>query len=196
WTIWGVFSPVPYRAVDGALDLAPLARLRVHLSGEAYRYDDAAASTPLFSIETSGWRFSWDAAYTIDARWSVDGGYHSEFGPGAASRGFTGGVNFAAGDRLTLSAHAGTLARPLEFRSEDAAVRRFGVRMELRPNDRWRVQTDATAYSEARHRLDAAGIDWNQLRVSARVVWTLGSGVPSGAIPAAVQAMPEAPGPR
>jgi hypothetical protein len=194
WTIWGVFSPVPYRAVDGAIDLAPVARLHVHATGERYHYDDAAASTPLFVIQTSGWRFSWDADYALDPRWSVDGGYHAEFGPGAASRGFSGGVSFAAGDRVTLHAHAGTLARPLEFRSEDVAVRMYGVRMELRPNDRWRVQTDATAYAEARHRLDASGVDWNQVRLSARVVWTFGSGLPSAAVPAAVQAMPDAPG--
>lgn len=191
WTIWGVFSPTAYRSIDGSLDLNPGHRLSLHLTGQAYQYDPTGASAPLTDFESAGWRMSWDGAYTISPRWSVDAGYHAEFGPGASSRGVTGGATFTATDRLTISAHAGTLDRPLEFRLDDASVWMLGAAATWRPSDRWNLQADATRYAESRRRPDAAGFDWNQTRISARLVLFFGSAIRG--VPAAVQAMPEAP---
>ena len=193
WTIWGAFSPTPYRAVDGAVDLAPLRRLTVHVTGEAYRYDATGASAPLVTVQSSGWRFGWDGSYAVAPRWTLDAGYHGEFGPGASSRGFQGGVTYAPSAHLSVSAHAGTLGRPLEFRLDDASVVMFGGSLDYRPAGRWQFQADVTRYAESRNRPDAAAFDWNQLRCSARVVLLLGSGIRLAGVPEAVQAMPEAP---
>jgi hypothetical protein len=192
WTIWGVFSPTAYRSIDGTVDLAPTRGLSFHVAGQAYKYDPTGASAPLTSFETSGWRISWDGAYLVAPRWTVDAGYHAEFGPGASSRGMTGGVTFQATGALDVSAHGGTLDRPLEFRLDDASIWMVGAAVAWRPSDRWNLQADATRYAESRKRPDAAGFDWNQTRISARLVLFFGSALHAG-LPAAVQAMPEAP---
>ena len=178
WTIWGAFSPVPYRAVDASLSFAPNAMLRLRGSGQRYAFDAADASTPLVSYETSGWRFSWGATLTVASRWTIDGGYHSEFGPGAASRGFDGALAFNA-KPFTIGMQAATLDRPLEYRFDNASLTLYGLNAVYRASW-WRVQVDASRYVEDRQRPDAGAFDWNQLRVSARVVLLFGGSAGGG----------------
>jgi hypothetical protein len=180
WTIWGAFSPVPYRAVDASLSVAPIHMLRLRAYGQRYKFDAADVSTPLTTYETSGWRFSWGATLTPASRWTIDGGYHSEFGPGAASRGFEGAVGFTPIPSFTLGVQAATLDRPLEYRFDDASLTLYGLNAEYRAASRWRVQIDASRYVEDRNRPDASALDWNQIRVSARVVLLLGGSAGSG----------------
>ena len=193
WTIWGVFSPTAYRSIDGSVTVVPWRALTIHVTGQGYKYDPTGASAPLVDVQSSGWRFAWDGTYALSARWTLDAGYHSEFGPGASSRGFTGGAAYALGERLNLSAHAGTLDRPLEFRLDDASVWMLGGAVDYRAAGRWSFTADATRYVESRKRPDAAGFDWNQLRLSARVSLFFGSEVRAAGVPAAVLGMPEAP---
>ncbi|HEV2751714.1 MAG TPA: hypothetical protein VGV12_14425 [Gemmatimonadales bacterium] len=191
WTIWGAFSPVPYTAIDGTLDFRPVPKLQVRTQGEHYSYANSETATPLVSVESSGWRFSWGATYTLTKAWAVDGGYHAEFGPGASSRGFEGGVTYAARN-LSITAHGATLDRPLEFRFDEASLNLFGLTADYRPMSRLRVQLDATRYAEDRKRPDAGAFSWDQLRVSSRVVLFFGGGsADGGGLPPAVRAMPE-----
>ena len=110
---------------------------------------------------------------TPASRWSIDGGYHSEFGPGAASRGFEGAVGFTPATAFTIEVQAATLDRPLEYRVENSSLTLYGLNAEYRAS-RWRVQLDASRYSEDRERPDASAFDWNQFRVSARVMLLFG----------------------
>ena len=122
----------------------------------------------------------------------VDGGYHAEFGPGASSRGFEGGVTYAAADRLSITARGATLDRPLEFRFDEASLDLFGVTADYRPISRLRIQLEASRYAEDRKRPDAGVFSWDQLRVSGRVVLFFGGGsADRGGLPPAVRGMPE-----
>ena len=190
WTIWGAFSPVPYRAGQASLSVVPLERWRLRVRGERYEYDNSETATPLVSFETSGWRFSWGATYTASPAWTLDGGYHAEFGPGASTRGFEGSVSYAAGERLALVLTAATLDRPLEFRYDDASLDVYGVQALYRPSSRAMFQLDASRYAESRRRPDAAAFDWDQLRCSARVVLLFGSAADLTTLPPAVRRMP------
>lgn len=190
WTIWGAFSPVPYRAVEGSVAFAPVGTLRIRARGQAYEFDAAQVSTPLVAYETSGWRASWGATYAPSPRWSVDGGYHAEFGPGAASRGFEGAVTFTPGEFLVLSLYGSTLDRPLEFRYDQSSLHLYGLQFLYRPSTRASFQLDASGYAEDRQRPDAAAFDWDQVRVSARVVLLFGSGADVANLPPAVRRMP------
>ena len=179
WTIWGAFSPVPYRAVDASLSFAPISMLRLRVNGQRYAFDAADVSTPLVSYATSGWRFSWGATLTLASRWTFDGGYHSEFGPGAASRGFEGALAFAPVKPFTIGMQAATLDRPLEYRLDNASLTLYGMNAEYRTSG-WRVQVDASRYVEDRQRPDAGAFDWNQFRVNARVVLLFGGSAGGG----------------
>lgn len=180
WTIWGAFSPVPYRAVDGSLSFAPIHMLRLRVYGQRYQFDSADVLSPLATYQTSGWRFSWGATLIPTSRWTIDGGYHSEFGPGAASRGFEAAVGFTPVQSFTIGVQAATVDRPLEYRLDDSSLKLYGLNAEYRAASRWRVQFDASRYVESRDRPDASGFDWNQFRVSARVVLLLGGSAGTG----------------
>jgi len=190
WTIWGAFSPVPYRALQGSLSVAPAAGLRVRLRGERYEFDNSETATPLVTFEANGWRFAWGATYTPWAGWTVDGGYHSEFGPGASSRGFEGAVTYAPTERIAVSIQAASLDRPLEFRFDQSSLQLYGVEALYRPSPRVSFQLDASRYVEDRKRPDAAAFDWDQLRLNARVVVLFGSGADFANLPPAVRRMP------
>jgi uncharacterized membrane protein len=191
WTIWGAFSPVPYTAVDGSVAVKPVARLALRAQGEHYRFANSETATPLVSVENSGWRFSWGATFTLAPSWVLDGGYRAEFGPGASSRGFEGGVTYTGGDRLSLTAHAATLDRPLEFRFDESSLDLIGLVVDYRPMSRLRVQLDASRYTEDRKRPDPAAFSWDQVRVGARVIMLFGGGADLSGVPPAVRGMPE-----
>ncbi len=195
WTIWGAFAPVPYTGIDASLSLTPISRLRLHASGEHYAFENANVATPLVSVESSGWRFSWSAGYTVVRDVAVEGGYHAEFGPGAASRGFEGNISYTAGEVLALGLHGGTLDRPLEYRFDESSLATYGVYAHYRPAPRVGVELDASRYVEERTRPDATAFDWNQLRVSARVVLAFAGGADLAGLPPAVQGMPRGPRP-
>ncbi len=190
WTIWGAFSPVAYRAIHGAVTFAASSQIDVRGRYERYRYEDAEANTPLFDAQRDGWR--WEVGTTVRPLpgWSLDGGYRREFGPGAAAAGVAGSVMYAPSRRLALTLFGSTVDRPLEFRYNDASVRAYGIDAHVEPSSRVRVGLAATRYREIHRRPDAAAFDWNQFRVSARVVLLFGNGADVGTLPPAIRRLP------
>jgi hypothetical protein len=190
WTIWGAFSPVPYRAAQASASVAATRWLRLRARGEVYAFDAADVSTPLVRYETEGWRFSWGATCAPAPGWTLDGGYHAEFGPGASSRGFEGGLTYAPRDRLVVTLQAATLDRPLEFRYDQSSLTLYGAGVMYRPSERVLVGLDASRYREDRTRPDAAAFSWDQARVNARIVLLFARGADLADLPPAVRRMP------
>jgi len=175
WTIWGAFSPVPHRTVGGSV--AVLVRPWLTLDGrvEQYRYDDAEAEAPLAQTEDDGWRMRVGGRVRVNDAWSLDGGYRYERGVGSAERNIEGGVIWRSGDRVTLRAEVAALIRPLELRFSESHARWYALSGDLSLGPRWRLASDLVWVDESRERPDAAAVSWDQLRVSTRLVLTLGS---------------------
>jgi len=190
WTIWGAFSPVPYRAVHGAVSFVVNPQLAVRGRYERYHFANAETATPLFDAEEDGWRWELGATVTPRPGWALDGGYRREFGPGAAAAGVAGTVTYAPSRRLTLVLLGSTVDRPLEFRYNDATVRAYGVDAQAEATPRVRLGFSATWYEEIHRRPDAGAFDWDQLRVSARVVVLFGAGADTGGLPPAILLLP------
>lgn len=190
WTIWGAFSPVPYRAALGSFSVAALPRLRVRARAEKYEFENAEAETPLVEYESAGWRFSWGATFTPLRSWIMDAGYHAEHGPGAASRGLEGAISFSPADSLQVSLYASSLSRPLEFRFSHASLRTYGGGVQYNVTSRLRFHLDANVHDEQRDRPDVAAFDWNQVRLSARITLLLGNDADFSTLPPAVRRMP------
>lgn len=190
WTIWGAFSPVPYKSLRGTVTGRPWRRVQLHARGEVYSFDPVEASTPLVEYETDGWRGELGATVEPARGWTVDGGITREFGPGAASAGTGGSVTYAPARATRLSVYASWLDRPLEFRFSESVLHMVGFDGGVDVNERTRLTFGAMRYSEERQRPDAAAFDWNQWRITAGVVLLFSRGADLDNLPPAIRRMP------
>jgi hypothetical protein len=192
WTIWGAFSPVPYHAVNAAVWVRPIRKLELRGRWERYSFSDTETETPLVDVEDDGWRVGVGGTYWPSARWTLDAGYHQDFGPGAASDGFEASVTFLPRPHLTLTAYGSTLDRPLEFRFQDASVDVLGLDAEWSPTEGVRLALGGARYWELRERPDAAALDWDQTRLHARVTLIFRSESDAVPLPPALRTRPRA----
>jgi len=191
WTIWGMFSPVPYHAVQGQLTVRALRQVQLRGNAEAYRFDDAEAETPLVDVEQSGWRGELGGTWWPATAWTLDGGFHYEYGPGAASTGASGSVTFEPPNHTyALTAHVSSMDRPLEMRFSESVLNLYGIEGRIEPRSGMRLELGATRYDENRTRPDAAVMDWGQWRVMLRAVFAFGSADDLGHLPPAIRRMP------
>jgi hypothetical protein len=185
WTVWGAFSPVPYRSITGSLAVDVLPSVQLRGRGEWFRYDETETSTPTVDIEDGGHRLGIGATGRLGRDLTVDGNAHVEFAPGASTRGVDGRVSWQPRDPLRLRLEGGTLERPLEFRFQEAGITWLGAAVDVTLSSGWRVGATVQRYWESRDRPDAGAFDWNQWRLGARIslllrsepdVWTLPPG--------------------
>lgn len=190
WTIWGAFSPVPYRSVQTSIAVAVIPRLELRGRYERYHFDDAEADTPLLDVKTDGWRLGLGFTARPAAHWTVDGGYEREYGPGASAVGSSGTLTYEPHRRLRIAALVSAVARPLEFRFNEAVVRVYGLDAQLAPSERLRIGLAAQRYLEEHERPDAGAFDWSQWRLSARVAIAFGTEIDVRGLPPAIRMLP------
>jgi hypothetical protein len=175
WTIWGAFSPVAYHAITGSASYSGIAHLQLRGRASRFWYEDTETETPLVNVEDRGWRFSVGATWDPFERWSFELGHEAEFGPGASFASYDAGVSFRPRADLSITAHAARLTRPLEFRFDEATLDQVGLEASWRPSERWQLDLSAARYLEERDRPDPARLDWDQTRLTARLVLLVGS---------------------
>ena len=190
WTIWGAFSPVPYHTLFGQAGVRATHWLYLRARGERYGYESADVSTALVNAESKGWRWSLGGTATIPSSVTIDAGYEVEFGPGASAAGWSGSVSYAPERRFLVVLQGATLQRPLEFRFDESRLKSIGLEAQVDLTTQVRLAVGAVYYHEDRRRPDAAALDWNQLRLSARAVLVLGKGADLLGLPPAVRRMP------
>lgn len=190
WTIWGAFSPVPYHAIQAQVSLRVMPQVRLRARGERYRFDDAEAETPLVNVEHTGWRSELGATVAAGPAWTLDAGYHREFGPGAASGGTSASVSYAPAGAYSVTLHGASLDRPLELRFSESALHLYGVDARVEPRPGLRIELGAVRYAEKRRRPDPAAMDWGQWRVTLRAVLAVGSGDDLQRLPPARRRLP------
>jgi hypothetical protein len=192
WTIWGAFSPVPYRAAHASVWVNPVQRLQVRASTEYFEFSDPEAETPLAQVDDDGWRSGIGATWSPSDAWRLDAGYRLEYGPGASVDGLEGTVTFRGFRGVAVTAYGATLTRPLEFRLNESQLQVVGLDVDWQALDRLRLALGGAYYHEDRERPDASAFDWNQARLHARVTWMLASGPDAAPLPPAVRWRPAA----
>jgi hypothetical protein len=190
WTIWGAFSPVPYRSLRGTITGRPWLPVRLHARGEVYQFDPAEASTPLVEYQRDGWRGEVGATVEPAKGWTLDGGLTREFGPGASSAGTGGSVTYAPTSTARVTLYGSWLDRPLEFRFSESVLKMVGVDGGTDIGDRVRLTFGALRYAEERRRPDAAAFDWTQWRITAGVAVLFNRGADLENLPPAIRRMP------
>jgi hypothetical protein len=190
WTIWGAFSPVPYHAVQASVAVTAIRRLELRGRWERYEFEEAEAATPLFDAKRDGWRWELGGTYHPVTGWAVDASYREEYGPGAGVAAVAGTITYEPSRRLTVVLLGSQATRPLEFRFNEAEVRVLGVDAQLEPSQRVRLGASLDRYREVHRRPDAGAFDWNQWRMSARVVLLFGSSADLRGLPPSIRMLP------
>jgi len=186
WTLWGAFSPVPYNAVNVSAQFRPTGWLLLHGRGERYHYESADVSTAIVpQLEDRGWRSSIGATATLNQRWTLDGDYGLEHGPGAAARFADGVITFAPNENSSFGVYGGSLARPLELRYYDATSRWIGGRGDWRFTGQRRIWGDVARIKDDRDRPDASASSLTQFRLRAGLSLAFGSGADRTPLPPA-----------
>ena len=186
WTLWGAFSPVPYNAVNISAQLRPTNWLSLHGRGERYQYENADVSTALVpDLESRGWRASSGATATFNTRWTFDGDFGLEHGPGAAARFADGTLTYSPNEKFSFDVYGGSLARPLELRYLDATSRWIGGRAEWQLTSQQRIWSDLAFVSDDRQRSDASASSLDQVRIRTGLSVAFGSGADRTPLPPA-----------
>jgi len=177
WTLWGAFSPVPYNAVTASAQYTPVHWLSLRARGERYWYEDAEASTALVTVEDRGYRASFGGTITPTDRFTLDGSYLLEYGPGASSRYYDIGLTWQPLTTLQLGAYGGRMFRPLELRYYDATGTWIGGRASWAFAGQMSIWGDGQYMKDERDKPDAGANSWDQVRIRAGVTITFGSNV-------------------
>ncbi|MFC1640067.1 hypothetical protein ACFL3B_04820 [Gemmatimonadota bacterium] len=191
WTIWGAFSPVPYKAGFGSVAATPIVGLELRTRAETYEFDDAGASNTASAVESGGWRWSTGATFTRIEKWTFSGGYNVDKGFGSRSIGLDGRVSFAPFKTLSFSAHASRLARPLEFRLSDAKVYTQGLRADYWIPAGVRLYAEVRRYDERRDLGVPTQLEWDQFRLNVGATIQLGSSLRTRGLHPAILRIPE-----
>jgi hypothetical protein len=174
WTIWGAFSPVGYRAVKGAVTVSAVRGLSLRFRGSRFWFEETDTETPLATVEDRGWQVSLGVTYSVRPWLAVSADHTTEFGPGASYASFDGRISWLPIPALVVSAQAGRLNRPLEFRFDEATLYHVRLDAAWELSERWHANLSVGRFMEERDRPDAAAFDWDQTRVAAGLSIYLG----------------------
>jgi hypothetical protein len=175
WTIWGAFSPVAFTEGGAGLTWRPepsVVELRLH---GAYRsYDETDASTSFGSVRDTGWRAGAVLNLDLTSAWQVQASYAGDVNPGAArSEGgihvqYLGSWKGHLGGGLRISQLA------YEYKINEGFLLGSNLDAGVRVSDRIYVSGGVQGYWHSGTG-SAPEVDWNQIRATLRLDWTLGT---------------------
>lgn len=175
WTIWGAFSPVGFDEAQLGITWAmPDPRIVVRGDVGMRRYGDYGTDEGTGTLRDDGWSAGASAFFNASRRWRFDAAYRLDVGFGAARNAGHAGVARQLGDAASIGLRASAFQQIYEFRLDEGTVVSLGAESTLRLMDRARLNAALAAY---RHLAagPAAASNWNQVRGSLGVQWTIGS---------------------
>lgn len=173
WTIWGAFTPVGFR--EGGLSASWRRRgSSFHADAQAAwrSYAETTSDVSFLPVRSSGWRVGLGAGGALATAWTLQGGYHADVGLGAGLEEGTVTLRRALGDGWLGGSV--TAFRGIDgFRVDDGSVLGLALDASHRLGGRTRVSGSLAGY---RHLggSEASTVDWNQIRGTLRLEWTLG----------------------
>ena len=176
WTIWGAFSPVGFNEAGAQLDWSTGTQsVTVSLSGGYRDYRDDHTDEEVFGgLKADGWRAGAYANWRLTPTLGAWGSYQAEINFGASLSQGDVGVRLALGrgGYVSASAIAFQLAHELQVREGTVLGLSTDAGVQLAPNAL--LNWNFALYRHLNSRgLDA--VDWNQLRATVQLEWSLGS---------------------
>ena len=172
WTIWGAFAPVGFDEVRTTVDWRPREKpfnASLHFAYRKYEPTDAG-----ISLQTSGWRGGGDATWRAKSGLSAYGSYDIDLGNGASVSDGRAGMRWNASGSLTLGVEGSATQTIYEYRVGTGRVLGIAMTGAFNVAQDMRVVLDGGVYRQNLTN-GAAGPDWSQRRMSARLEWTVGS---------------------
>jgi hypothetical protein len=176
WTIWGAFSPVGFNEASANLSwVRQEQRLVLDLRGAYRAYHDDHAVQELFGgLRTDGWRAGLSAAWQAARTLSAFGHYQADIGFGAARSEGGAGLRLEISESSFLSASLLAFQTAHELQVRDGTVVGVSTAANLRLRPDARLSWDFAIYRHLRAR-GINAVDWNQMRASAQLEWSIGA---------------------
>ncbi len=173
-TIWGFFEPVAYHEAQLRASWSATSALGLWVSGGWRKYGDTRTVAVLSSIEDTGWRGEAGVMWMPGPAWTVDGGWHLEWGPGGFLNSADASVRRSFGDRLGVAVSGTSFQQIEQYRLGDGRAWGGTVSVDAEVVDRFTLLMGG---SVIRHTTSNDGIDrpWNQMRAWSSVRVALGS---------------------
>ena len=163
WTIWGVFSPVPYHEAELQVGWNASERLDVWGSASVRKFEDADAAVFIAPAEDVTQRFALRARGEVNETLTVDGEYRLENGFGAWLSSGEASVAWTPSDRLRFGVYGTAFQQIFEFRTGEAAVFGGGVTFDVALRSDIALSGGGTLYRQAFDNRPSA-VDWTQKR--------------------------------
>jgi hypothetical protein len=172
-TIWGFFEPVSYSELIGRVSWSATSSLGVSVSGGARSYGNTETTVILEPMRDNGWRADAGARWQPTERWSINGRYELEWGPGGFLNSGDATARYQVNDRLGASVSALTFQQIEEYRLGEGRAFGGGASVDYDWNDRI---TAMAGFSMIKHR-DGGNVftsPWNQARAWTSLRFELG----------------------
>lgn len=175
WTIWGFFNPVGFKEALANLHWGnAVGTASLHLGGGIRSYDDDDGGVEFDRLREDGWRVVTGASITPTPLVTLSGSYRRDIGFGAArSEGdVTAQLNLGGSNYVSASALAFQSAYELQVR--DGTVYGLGTDAGFKLSDAARIGWSFAVYRHENEK-PATELDWNQMRGTVWMEWTVGS---------------------
>jgi hypothetical protein len=172
-TIWGFFEPVSYSEAVARVGWSPSASLGVWVAGGARSYGATGATVILEPMRDNGWRADLGVHYAPALRWTLDGRYQLEWGPGGFLSSVDGTARYRVNERVSVSVTALTFQQIEEYRLGQGRAFGAGATADYALTERLGL---SGGFSMIRHR-DGGNVftsPWNQGRAWTSLRFDLG----------------------
>jgi hypothetical protein len=162
-TIWGFFEPVAYHEVTGRVGWSAAPELGLWVSGGWRKYGDTQTTVVLEPLRDTGWRAEAGGAWALDPRWTLNGAYHLEWGPGGFLNSADVSVRWSLDERVGVSLSGMSFQQIEQYRLGDGRAWGGGLSVDAEIVRRLSVVAGG---SLIRHDQEGGGVQspWNQAR--------------------------------
>ncbi len=175
WTIWGAFNPIGFDEYGAsAVWRVPGRSSTVEVRASRRAYGETDASSTFGPVRSTGYYVSLSGTTQLNRDWSLQGGYQTDIGFGAAKNDGRLHVRRRLGEGAYVGVGLQAFQRLYEFRVSEGTVFGIGGDAAFRIGPRTRITGSLTTY---RHLAggESLDVDWSQMRGSLRIAWTVGA---------------------
>jgi hypothetical protein len=162
-TVWGFFSPVPYREARLRVSTGWSRSAGIQLSVAGREYGDASVVSVLQPLEDRGWQAEATGQWSPAERVQLHGSWQIDWGNSAFLHSIDAALRLSLSDAVKLQVSGMSFQQFEAYRLGDGRALGGGVSAEILASERVRVEGGATLLRQDAGRGGADDV-WNQTR--------------------------------